>query len=338
MQGLGDNIHQRAVIAQIIGRGRDVWLTTPWPSVYFDFNHRLFLRPASSHLRTQSKNEIREAARYHGAEPPPLCDHLSVRYTPDGVRRHGSVVAAMLSQCGCDPTQYDFRFPALPYEWHRSIRPILDRARGCPILIYRPLVVRVEWGGCEARNPDRDAYAELLASFRSRFFLISIADLVPRFEWITSHPVVADLEFHHGELCFEHLAALFAEATLVYTAQGFAGALAQAVGTASITVFGGYENSSSISLGARLSPTLAIDPIQPCNCWRHDHSCKKAIDIPAAIRRIEDFINAIADYQQGRDWGVANRTQRLANALHEPGGAGSPDRSDATGPAPADGG
>jgi len=195
----------------------------------------------------------------------------------------------MLHDSGLRAWDYDFSLP-IPDAWHERAVDIVARGRGKPILIYRPLVVRTEWEGCEVRNPDPVAYHAIFQSIRDRFFVISIADLVPRFEWIVSKPIKADLEFHRGELTIETMAALFQHAALVYSPSGFAPHLAHAVGTPVVAIFGGYESSMMISLGAHMSPTLAIDPINPCNCFRKDHSCEKAIDVEQAISRVSAFL------------------------------------------------
>jgi hypothetical protein len=55
-------------------------------------------------------------------------------------------------------------------------------------------------------------------------------------------------------------------------------------------VGGGYERCSvSYSAGARFSPTLFVEPIKPCDCFRHDHACSKQIDLAAASPRVDLF-------------------------------------------------
>jgi ADP-heptose:LPS heptosyltransferase len=295
MHGLGDNLHQRAVVRGFL-KGHDVWLRTPWPAVYHDLvaSAPLRLLPANSRLRTQAKNERREAARFANLFPiNPR--HERVWYSPDAVRRQGAVLSAMLAACGLDLAENDFRLP-VPQAWRAQAHAALpSAARNRPLLIYRPLVERREWAGCSARNPDHAAYAELFEHVRRRFFVVSLADLADGAEWLVGRHVAADLELHRGELAFEAMAGLFAEAALVFTAPGFAVPLAQAVGTPVACVFGGYENSQSFSAGARFAPYLGLDPIEPCACFAHHHACKKAIDLPAAKVRLNAFVSAHVD-------------------------------------------
>jgi len=179
----------------------------------------------------------------------------------------------------------------VPEPWLRLADHRIDRFFTTkPIMVYRPLVERTEWEGCRGRNPDARAYYDILYSLRKDFFVVSVADLVPDKEWISGVPIIADVELHHGELTFEEMAALFGYADLVFSSPGFAPLLAQAVGTPSITVFGGHESSMTIKDGAKFAPTLGIDPIEPCNCFDHRHAHKKAINVPLAINRALTFV------------------------------------------------
>lgn len=289
MNGLGDNLHQRAIVRQKMARV-PILLSTPWPCVYHDLvgeHLKLALRPTT--LRTQAKNTTREVDRYDLTSLPFTYVQHRIWYQGEEVRARGSVLAAMVANAGCDMATADFRLP-VPEAWQALLDKRLGRWRPLlPILVYRPLVERTEWGGCAGRNPDFDAYNQIFQSIRKHYFVVSVADLVPGVEWIASPPIAADVEFHRGELVFEELAALFQRASLVFCSPGFAVILAQAVGTPVICTFGGYENSSSFSAGAKFAPYLGIDPIEPCSCFNHKHVHRKTIDIPRAIERAQEF-------------------------------------------------
>lgn len=285
MSGLGDNLHQRAVLRHLM-RDFEVWLQTPWPCLYHDLP-ALKLLPVRSTLRTQAKNEQREAGKYEAVAPEDAFA-LRVFYTPAAVREHGSVLGAMSAQCGVPVG--DFTLP-VPDAWLARADALIESWRtDRPIMIYRPLVERTEWGGCANRNPDHDAYKALFDAIRDRYFVVSVADLVPRKEWMVGHKVRADVEYHAGELDIELLAGLVKRAGLVFTSPGFAVILAQAVGTRSVVVFGGYENSASFSAGAKFAPYLGIDPIRPCQSFSHNDRPDKRIDLPAATQRLLQFV------------------------------------------------
>jgi ADP-heptose:LPS heptosyltransferase len=288
--GLGDCLHQRAIVRQLLAAGNDVWIETPWPSVYYDLNVRTVRKPSA--LRTQAKNIDREADLFSAEPVPADARTIQLRYSGDGVRRAGSVLAAM-SCPGFDSSVADFRLP-VPDEWKEAALYGLfeigfDATK--PLMLYRPLVERTEYASSALRNPDHAAYIELFKSIRSKYFVVSVADLEPGKEWIVGERVCADAKFHNGELDFTALAGLAAVSDLVFCAPGFATVLAQAVETPCVTVFGGYECGSSFSVGARHSPYLAIEPVQPCECFNGacDRKCSKEIDMSAALSRLEAF-------------------------------------------------
>jgi hypothetical protein len=281
MNGMGDNLHQRSVVRELC-KSAHVWLRTPWPSLYHDLPVK-FLAP-STNLRTQNKNAAAERIKY-SASVPAHSHKLRVHYPPATVRAKGSVLAAMSAECGVPVG--DFSLP-VPAEWDAEV-PHFETG-GRPILIYRPLVERKEWGGCRNRNPDAAAYKALLESVREGFCVVSVADLVPGVEWRVDYDIHADVEFHTGELSVRALAALWRRAALVFTAPGFAVPLAQSVGTPVAAVFGGYEDSRSFMSGNQ-TPYLGIDTVVPCRCFSHTHNCNKSINLDAARQRLLEFKN-----------------------------------------------
>ncbi|TPJ86952.1 MULTISPECIES: hypothetical protein [unclassified Mesorhizobium] len=291
MHGLGDNLHQRAIIRQLMPRF-DVYLESSWIAPYHDLiAGGLKVLHKRTSLRTQAKNADRERNLFWRGSVP-IARQMQISYSPDLVRECGSVLAAMCRTADVDYARADFRLP-IPAEWRERADRLIDFWQPTkPILIYRPLNERTEWGGCQARNPDYDAYASLFASIRDQFFVVSVADLVPKKEWMVGHPIKADVECHSGELDFETLVALASRSAMVYSSPGFAVILAQAVGTPVACIFGGYEDSTSFAGGARYSPYLGIDPIKPCQCFSHKHDCQKEIDIGAATELLQSFVTA----------------------------------------------
>lgn len=288
MHGLGDNLHQRAIIRDLVV-DNDVWLETPWPNVYHDFPSVKFVPPATT-LRTQIKNRDRNAGLFTAQRPPK--DALVVRpwYPPERVRACGSVLKAMTHGFACGD---DFRLP-IPHLWKLKAEQWLSRWKpDRPLMMYRPLVERSEWGGCQNRNPDYASYSALYRAIRDRFFVISVADLVPKKEWQVGEGYDADVKLHSGELDFETIAALTAQSALVLCSPGFMAPLSQAVGTPLACVFGGYESGRSFSAGAKWAPYLPIEPIHPCECFSHTHACRKAIDMEAAIAKLLSFVESV---------------------------------------------
>lgn len=292
MQGLGDNIHHRAIIRELM-REHDVTLATCHGTLYHDLVARgLKLALRRSQLRTQAKTQAREKALL--AAPLPK-GARSVTIWSGAVKAYGSGLAAMFASVGLTmPERPDFSLP-VPQEWRKALRERLpSAAKRRPIMVHRPVVLRREWDG-RSRNPLPAVYHELYSAIRSHFFVVSCADLEPGAEWVDGPPYQeADLLFHRGELHFPQLAALWAEAALVFASPGFAPILAQAVGTPSVTVFGGRESSRTTNwVGAHLAPTLMIDPDRPCDCYSHVHKCDKRISLKPAVERLTAFVGRV---------------------------------------------
>ena len=292
MHGLGDNIHQRAIIRALLKRDPNIALETAWPCIYHDLGIQFIRKPVA--LRTQLKNAARESTKFI---PGPLPHHstnsLQISYNRAAIAGPPprSVLEVMFASAGIpeDYADADFRLP-IPQEWHDHIQgvPVFGAK---PLMIYRPLVVRPEWRGSGVRNAHPDQYAELITLVRDSFFVVSIADLEPNREWIVGPQLKADLTYNHGELSFEAMAALFERAALVFTSNGFPAILGPAVSTPTISVMGGFESSSWLADGAKFSPYLGIDTANPCNCGTASctRPCTKLLDMPRARAAIIEF-------------------------------------------------
>jgi predicted SAM-dependent methyltransferase len=292
--GIGDNIHQRAVMRELM-KSADVWLYTCHYELYHDLiaqGLKLVKRPTSLHA--QRKTMERESAMFAAAgfAPPPLsARRFNIGYPKVLIDQHGSILEAQFSCVGLKmPERPDFSLPIKP-EWRQSLHERYNWSTGGkPLMVHRPIVVRNEWNG-RSRNPDPAAYDQLYRSIRDQFFVISIADLEPSREWIEGPHQDVDLKLHKGELSFPEMAAVFAEADLVFCNAGFAPVLAQAVGTPSIVVYGGRESFRTTQrIGTHLAPTCPIDVINPCDCHSATHGCDKRIDVPKALASVAAFV------------------------------------------------
>lgn len=291
MHGMGDNLHQRSVV-HALSKEFDIWLETSWPCIYWDIPGLRFLNRGEQGLRTQLKNQAREASAFTREKPPPNARTLKVCYPPREVKAQGSVLRAMSHICGVP--EGDFRMPVKP-EWLAKADAMIDELKpDRPLMFFRPLVQRTEWTGGNTRNPDEYQYAELYEMIRHRYFVISVADLVKDIEWTTGPANRADVCFHRGELDVETLFGLAKRSSLMFGAPGFITVMGQAVETPTITIFGGYEDATSFKSGARFSPWLPIEPIRSCPCFTHSHKCRKRIDMPSAKKKILDFIEGSA--------------------------------------------
>jgi hypothetical protein len=293
MYGIGDNLHQRAVLRELM-RPREVWLDTFYSSMYHDLVAQgLKLRLLSRGL----KPRITDAGDFSIVRLPASAERRKINYDKAGITRYGSILGAQYASVNLRmPERPDFSLPVRD-EWRRGARQLIggwSRA-GKPLMVYRPIVLNKTWE-CPSRSPDPQAYDALYRSIRDRFFVVSIADLKDGEEWIVGPRADVDIELHHGELDFETMTGLFAEADLVFGNAGFAPVLAQAVGTPNIVIYGGNESYRITNrVGAHLAPTLGIDVDNPCECRNQRHQCDKTITLPPALQRIAQFVREHVD-------------------------------------------
>lgn len=289
MHGLGDNIVIRAAVKRWLAQGFTVYLDTPWPCVFADLMEggKLFLIDKRSKLRTQAKNATRERDRFFRGAMPATYHDITIRYPGSLVRSEGTMARAMFKAIGLQGDA-DFSLPARDGWPARARRWIGEPTK--PVMIFRPLTVRAEWAN-PRRNPDQTAWETFFNVIRDRFFVVSIADIVPAHEWAAGRPLDADVRFHHGELDCEDVMAVMAAASLVYCAPGFATVMAQAIGTPVVTIFGGYQNGATLDMG--VGRYHFIDPIRSCNCFAHSHPCDKKIDIGAQLPKLQEFVGSL---------------------------------------------
>jgi hypothetical protein len=299
--GIGDAIHQRGVLREVM-RTHTVWLRTCHFRVYEDLVEqglKLVFKPCNLHA--QRKTIERERAFFpHAEEPPASAPRIDLSYNKIEIDKHGSILEAMAGCVGVKARPLDFSLP-VRLAWVSEFRRrfTLDTG-GRPLMVYRPIVQRREWNGGN-RNPDPAAYEALFKLVRDGFFVVSVADLIPDVEWLVGPEQSADVKLHAGELTFEDMAVLWQSAAICFCNAGFGPVLAQAVGTPSITVYGGRERFDTTQrAGAHLAPTLGIDKDRPCDCMNERHDCgPKTITLPPAIERAKAFVAAQRRRQEG---------------------------------------
>jgi len=282
MLGLGDNIHQRAVIRELMKKDC-ITLETPWPCIYHDMvGDRLRLRARQTALRAQAKNVNRERDKFSRVTTATAKPHV-IWYTHQEIKQRGGFLAAMCAHSRVPVGDFSLPVPDVWVDKARKFVGYPDK----PIMVYRPLVTRTEWSGCMSRNPDPIAYGRLYRAIREKYHVVSIADLAPKVEWIVSEDARADVEFHAGEMDAEAIAGLMSIAGLVFCSPGFALVMAQAVGAKMVAVFGGHESARLYDHGKETD--LLISPINHCECFSKEHNCDKRIDLNEARKRLENF-------------------------------------------------
>ncbi len=301
--GFGDCIHQRAVVRTLMERGEQVLLETFYSALYQDLvADGMKIQGIGGHpprIREDAKLPIGRVSIPHGAR------QVRMSYNADAIRKHGSILGAQYACAGLTmPQRPDFSIP-VPEQWRQMARRRIG-SFSKPLMVYRPTVLNNLFH-CEPRLPDLKTYAALFESVRDRYHVVSVANLGDNGEYIEGPEMPADTKYHRGELAFEELTGLYAEADLAFTCAGFAPVLAQAVGTRTVIVYGGHEGfRTTNSVGAHLAPTLAIEPVNVCECHAghyfrvenraglvkpsQTHQCDKTIDLRAALSKLHEFV------------------------------------------------
>jgi len=284
MYGIGDNIHQRAVIREAMKEG-PVLLETFYYSLFYDLVEQgLKLRRLTGH-----PPRIRERTVFRDYCNPVNRNYAKITYDPARIKACGSILAAQFNSIGrAMPARPNFSLP-VPHAWRQWAREAVGSGVRKPILVYRPIVLNDVWKA-EARAPDPTLYSAIFRTIRDQYHVVSVANLGDAGEYIVGENQDADSNFNRGELDFETMAGLFAEATMTFTCPGFAPVLSQAVGTRTVIVYGANECHTTTNIvGEHQALTLAIEPDVPCAHHMKNCNCSKHITLPPAIARLEAF-------------------------------------------------
>lgn len=284
MYGIGDNLHQRAVLRAAMAQG-PVVLETFYHAMYHDLVARgLKLRRLMGY-----PPRIRERTKFTDYHNPGNRNYAKITYDTGRIHAYGSILAAQFSSVGRTmPERPDFSLP-VPQSWRNWAREVVGSVSK-PLLLYRPIVLNDVWRA-EARAPDPALYAALFRLIRDRYHVVSVANLGDNGEYIVGEEQDADSNFNRGELDFETMTGLFAEASLSFTCPGFAPVLSQAVGTKTVIVYGANERHTTTNIvGEHLALTLAIEPDVPCDHHLKNCGCSKHITLVPAFARLEEFV------------------------------------------------
>lgn len=258
MQGLGDNIYQRAFIKSLL-KSSDVLLETPWPEIYEDLPGVNFLKPHTK-LRTQKKNLERATdVKWH---PPYFGNAKAISYGRAGI------VKGMRGAFGVDCAPFDL--------------PKFDSPVEGEYVVIRPVTTRKEWIAT-ARNPDPKYIYECSEILMAKGYkVVSIADLSDDLEWLEGPEPMSSICYHRGELTVRQLLGLVQGAKFVVGGIGWLLPAAIASKVPGWFVYGGQ--------GAFNAPELLTDsdrmdlskigyalPDQFCRCALGAHNCNKRI-------------------------------------------------------------
>jgi hypothetical protein len=253
MQGLGDNLYQRAVIRAM---DQPVYLETAWPQLYADLQV-LCVKPATT-LRTQLKN----IATQKYCRPPRGLPARRIGYGGEG-----SMLQSMCDSVGVKRRDIVFDGP-----------PVVIPGRR-PYVVVRPATVREEWRA-DARNPAPKYIASAADSARAAGYdVISIADLAEGREWAVEPLPFAHEQLHRGELGFMEMLGLVAGADGVIGGVGWLAPAAVAYHVPMLLLYGGaggYNGPQRIfDSPMNLDRIVQVMPDNFCMCRNNQHTCDK---------------------------------------------------------------
>lgn len=271
MLGLGDNIMQRPFIRAAAAREARVFLQTPWPELYADLENVFPVR-SSTRLRTQAKSE--RAWRGRWSPRPGGGREVRIAYSARDMEL-GSIQEAMERRLPLEGEPFVWDMPALNHK-----PPRIDTG-GRPLAVIRPVTEREEWLN-SARNPRPEYVAEIANALAATHYVVCVADLAPRQEWLVGPMPVCDLAFMHGELSTMQMLELMRSADLVVGGVGFIVPAALAMQVPAFIVLGGQggQNGPSRVVDARADSSRLgwAHPRSLCPCVEKSHACDKTID------------------------------------------------------------
>ncbi|MFT0533935.1 hypothetical protein ACMHYJ_14070 [Castellaniella hirudinis] len=264
LNGLGDNIYQRAFIRHMPGL---VYVETPWPELYADLPNVRCVR-SETQLRTQAKNA--DSTAYEWAQRPAHIPQIALRYGHADLVR-GSILRAM-SRC-LEVRKATFDLPDFGPSPIKSDRPVA---------IVRPVTARKEWLNT-ARSPKHEyVYQAAVELQRRGFYVVSVADIERGKEWIEGEPPPADLVLHSGELNITQLLSAIQQAAVVVGGVGWIVPACISAGVPLYCILGGQLGHNAPD---RITDASTMDlsragwavPDRPCHCSNMRHDCEKAI-------------------------------------------------------------
>lgn len=281
-EGLGDTVYMRGPLKKLVEREKTVYLTTPWPQLFWDMPGVKPVRPDTI-LRTQAENTNRVDPSIWHQEPPGL-RWYEYKYDNDRLARGQTPITAFMEQlCVSDPIDFSMAVnPAWISKW------MLELPR--PIGIVHPPVVRSEWTNT-SRNPKME-YLQDVVSSRKDIYWISVGWEKPGQEWLDGPPLGGvQKRFDHGELQITEVIALVKLASLVLCGPSFPLPMSAAIGTPVLCLFGGSLPPRCL-VDPRMGAHVGYVAPQPfCACFSAGHACNKNLDKNNVIGEIQRLLS-----------------------------------------------
>jgi hypothetical protein len=289
LHGLGDNIFQRPFVNDLSRRMVTVWLRTPWPQLYQDIANVSFVRCPSG-LRTQAKNlallgQNKFSYVLRSVAEGSADVRLRMFYHSEELKKTSITGAFRLQVPPRDKLVFDL--------------PKFHAPKGLPkpYIVVRPATIRTEWKN-PARNPDPSYLAEAVEALKSRYTIISVADLEAGVEDLEGEPPYADICYHRGELNVMDLLGLVRHAAGCIGGVGWLLPAAVAYRVPILLILGGMGGHNApyqiTDPDQDLSKVVWATPDNFCMCEAFFHPCPKFISNFG--ERVDEFKSILAAY------------------------------------------
>lgn len=272
MWGLGDNIFQRPIVAEL-SKQHYIEINTPWPQLYSDLPNVTPVMEKPLNLRTQLKNVNRNKTLFSRPSPNPEIK-FNLRYNhQSGGALYEEMVASVPSKLQLDTIP---RLSMPRFYLSHEVACILSNKK--PIVIIRPGTIRTEWSS-PARNTLPEYLCQAADILRARGWrIVVIADIQPGAEELVGDLPDFDEAYLRGQLCFEELMALFIGADLIVGEVGWIVPFSYASNQKAIIINGG---SLGINAPEIVTPychrndtnVKYIVPDEGCHCKLPRHQC-----------------------------------------------------------------
>lgn len=278
--GLGDQVNMRPFVIEATKRYERVYLTTPFPELYYKKPDNLYFTKPTTHLRLQNKNIQKQPKDIWSA---PIGNVKKIRPSyGKGLNILDELCKAILFEEG---TKLDYELPVNP-EWVKKAEKILENvSTKKKICVVKYPALREEWR-VETRLPKTEYIQLLIDKYKDEYFFISVAD------------IEEGVDEHCGELKGINLqldtADIWATIGLVHLSDmviaypSFFLPLCIALKKRAFFLFGGYhapENYLNWRMDLERFGHVAPQPF--CSCLKYRHDCNKDIDEDRIIEEFE---------------------------------------------------
>tara|TARA_R110000803_G_scaffold90465_1_gene157867 strand:- start:14915 stop:15832 length:918 start_codon:yes stop_codon:yes gene_type:complete len=294
-QGWGDTLYQRPIIKALLAKHSSLIVETPIPQFFADIDVT-FTLPAFRYRTQELLVKQLDEKAFEWQSPPNGLPIQLAHYERDF--RKGLTVFEALERSGnVTITDFDLRMEI----------PELGEAKKSlslpkEFVIVKPLTLRKEWS-----NPSRNCEMESIRTVVKVCKSLGIATVACAStglgERLVDHDLRCDIEVTDGSVGFFEWMALGQRAIATVGGVGNILPVGMVTGANTFVISGGYqdprqlvdsrfdyvmETSNGFWHGQRI---FVHTPPQSCNCFNHNHECKKEINQDELRESFRSFVD-----------------------------------------------